>query len=163
VPDGGNAANEVESLCRNLRRKDMLPSQDDYIQMIKSQIEQFRRVYIVIDALDECAAESGAGENTLDELIHALDQLPESAHILYTGRPHMWEQASADAEIKVVAREDEVREYVSHRLRSAGIQEPPNQASTASLWKHLGKVDKWRKLNFMQLVSEAVIQKSEGM
>lgn len=62
----------------------VLPSVDERLEMLRSQIALLPRVFIVIDALDECPDDPGI--NVRSDFLHRLKGLPDNTHILYTYR-----------------------------------------------------------------------------
>lgn len=99
------------------------PSPEDYVEMLKSQIKAVPKVFIVIDALDECLDDTET--NTLSSFLGACQELPENAHMLFTSRPGIDFAPMIDAtcELAVTADASDIRQYLDksinsrHRLR----------------------------------------------
>ena len=82
---------------------------------MKIEIQSLAKVYIVIDALDECAEESGVRA----DLVGALKALPETVNLLVTSR-HVASVAQileGSKRLDVKASGGDVREYIRMRTR----------------------------------------------
>ncbi|KAF4633629.1 hypothetical protein G7Y89_g4494 [Cudoniella acicularis] len=111
---------EVYEACEYRR---IHPSIDDYVGMLKSQMENISRVYIVVDALDECLDDTKP--NTLSKFLEACGKLPENAHMLFMSRPGIAfsKMIEPTCELEIVANANDMRLYLEksinthHRLR----------------------------------------------
>ncbi|RYP50205.1 hypothetical protein DL768_004226 [Monosporascus sp. mg162] len=128
--------------------KRMFPSSDDYTAMLKSQLTEFSRVFIVIDALDECP------DDTRSSFVKTLDRLPDKVHVLYTttpGRSHGQLIRPGGSEIEVIAHPDDIRKYlkktINDRQRLRAMAEAGQQVDHAFLDKAL----------------DTIVTKSDGM
>lgn len=86
--------------------------------MLISQTKSFSKVYIVVDALDECLDDIDT--NTRNRFLKALDELPQQVHILYTSRPinSIGQKIQADRELEIVANGDDLRKYFDSRIKN---------------------------------------------
>ncbi|KAK3312876.1 hypothetical protein B0H66DRAFT_447491, partial [Apodospora peruviana] len=111
-----HVSREVNNLHQAFRRKGMPPTPDEYLQVLASEIKSLYRVYIVVDALDECAHD--AELNTRNEFVGALRRLPKTAHLLFTSRldQSIRSLILPDDNLDVVAQEDELKIYVRSRI-----------------------------------------------
>lgn len=99
------------------------PSPEHYVEMLKSQMKAIPKVFIVIDALDECLDDTET--NTLSSFLEACQELSENVHILFTSRPgiHFAQMIDATCELVVTADAGDIRKYLNkfinsrHRLR----------------------------------------------
>ena len=119
--------------------------------MLKSQVEAFSRVFIVVDALDECL--NDAETNTMDNVLKALHQLPENVHMLFTSRHDISidQKVKPDRKLKVLAADDDLRKYFDSQI-----------ASNNHLKRMIDKGVQRDKL-FRDNVLSAVVAKSQGM
>lgn len=94
------------------------PTTDDYVDMLKSQIQSISKVYIIVDALDECLDDSEL--NTLSNFLDACHQLPENVHILFTSRPGLRFSAGINptSELEIIANTDDMRHYLDKSINS---------------------------------------------
>jgi hypothetical protein len=94
-----------------------IPSPDGYFLMLESQIRTFDKVFIVVNALDECIDDTES--NTRSSFLKALHQLPRRVHILFTSRLDKMEQkATTDHQLEIVANKEDLRKYLQSRLNS---------------------------------------------
>jgi hypothetical protein len=96
----------------------MYPSPDEYLLMLRSQIKSFSRVFIVLDALDECLDD--AETNTMNSFLKALDQLPQNIHVLFTSRHDIsiGQRVRADRELEIFASKRDLKIYLESRINS---------------------------------------------
>ncbi|KAI9890633.1 MAG: hypothetical protein M1814_003831 [Vezdaea aestivalis] len=90
------------------------PSLDEIIQALQSACSIFSRIFIVIDALDECSELSGAREIFLK----ALALFPSNVSILLTSRPHVDVEARFRAvqRLQVAAKDQDIQAYLHSRI-----------------------------------------------
>lgn len=152
-----DASSLVSSILRQLVQKDSeitdeirdlytagrgRPSLTDFSRLLGLQTERFSEVFIVIDALDECA-----DEDIREELLEAL-RLP-SIHLLVTSRPFPSIGALfADAPLlEIKARDFDIKNYLNGRIL------------TEKRLVRLVKTDVSLKMTIMNTVTE----KAQGM
>ena len=103
---------EITSILRPHMQQLTRPSTADWSILLERQISRFKRVFILVDALDECS------ENTKDELFSELRQLQSSVKLLITSRPTL----SIESELAGVVRLDiqaddlDISKYVEARI-----------------------------------------------
>ncbi len=91
----------------------MRPTLDEWSKLLQSEISHFSRVYILIDALDECV--EGVRKNFLNE-IRNLE--PRGVKLFVTSRhsaniEHEFEKATC---LDIKARDDDIRRYLECRI-----------------------------------------------
>jgi hypothetical protein len=91
-------------------------SQAEYVRLLKSEIEPFTEIFLVIDALDECPDEKGGKSREI--FLNAIFQLPENVKFFFTSRnlKSIGDTLNADIQVRITAREDELRNYIESRL-----------------------------------------------
>lgn len=145
---------EVKEIHRVLKVTGGYPSSDDLLSMLRYQMKLFSRVFIVVDALDECPNDTTSIEtNTMDKFLKVLHQLPSNAHILYTSRHdiRIGQGVEADCELEIVAHDTDLRNYFENQIK--GLE-------------HLKRlVDKGMQRDkcFLDNVLGTVVKKSQGM
>ncbi len=90
--------------------------------LLAELIKELGNVYIVLDALDECASEHQAS------VLQTLGQLSRNPglRLLVAARPHIRENAPAfmhRLHLEIVARDDDIKLYLGQELRKKGIYE----------------------------------------
>ncbi|KAJ7194542.1 hypothetical protein GGX14DRAFT_328154, partial [Mycena pura] len=90
----------------------------DLTSALRSQLQLYSRVYLVIDALDECS------DSTRDQFVSTIHALAESdcLHVLITSRDisSVVQEFINDStpRIDIRANEEDIHTYIKHRLRS---------------------------------------------
>lgn len=132
------------------RSSGMSPSSDEYFLMLESQIKTFDRVFIVVDALDECIDDMET--NTRKTFLGKLHELTRRAHILFTSRPmNIERQVKADRKIEIVAKDDDLRKYLQSRI------------DTFDHMKYLVDVGVRKDKSFGDNILRSIVRKSQGM
>ncbi len=90
------------------------PSNSELSRLLTSQIRHFTKVFIVVDALDECRQT----EKTKEELLSELQKLPSNTHLLITSRPDIFiEREFVEAvPLRIHAQDDDVHRYLTARI-----------------------------------------------
>ena len=90
------------------------PTDSEFSRLVTSQIPHFTKVFIVVDALDECPQT----EKTKEELLSELQKLPSNVHLLVTSRPdNIIGRDFAEAVIlRIHAQDDDVHRYLTARI-----------------------------------------------
>jgi hypothetical protein len=106
-------AKDVKELYTN-HHGDKRPTLVEVAKILGSEINRHSKVFVLIDALDECSEESGCRKNFHTE----LQVLPSNVHILVTSRDldtiARWNKGSKKLEIK--ARTEDIQAYVQRRI-----------------------------------------------
>ena len=95
-------------------RHDTRPLVPDISKLLRSELKRFSKVYIIIDALDECPEIDSTRDTFLTELLG----LPSNAYLLVTSRPNNFiESILTEAKcLEISAHEDDVRRHVAARI-----------------------------------------------
>ena len=95
-------------------RKKTTPAFPEYLDLLKGQMQEFTRVYIIIDALDECIEANGVRE----ELLEGILQLPTFTSIMITSRyiPIIEDYLQNALRLDISARDDDIHLHVRSRL-----------------------------------------------
>jgi hypothetical protein len=118
---------------------------DDLLEMLISQAKEFHKVYIVIDALDECSKPN--------IFLLACQNMPSNVHMLFTSRPQLWLEklVEPDVKLEIEADADDIKQYlkksfnVLHNLR--------NMMQTAQ--KH--------DASFLDVILNTIVERSQKM
>ena len=120
----GSLSPEVLNSYEHHFRQNTRPLVSDISNLICSEVQRFSKVYIVIDALDECPE----SDRTRDVFLTELLKLPSNAYLLVTSRPNsLIESILTEARcLEISAHVDDVRQHVAARI-----------ANKAPLLKHI--------------------------
>jgi len=66
---------DVKSLFKHHSRERTRPSLPEYIMLLQAHIQRFSRVFIVVDALDECSENDGVRDSFLAQLRYLLPNI----------------------------------------------------------------------------------------
>jgi hypothetical protein len=121
------------------------PTPTELLGALESEIGAFSKVFIVVDALDECTED----DNRRATLLGALLYLPETVKLLVTSRP----LPTIETDLKGIARLDiraknkDVQMYVKGRI--------PREKRLA---RHIGKDP-----NLGKILVETIVNSAKGM
>lgn len=103
---------DVRSIYKDHKRKNTRLGLDDCIRILRSAINPFSKIFIVIDALDECSRDAAP------KFIESVLQLAD-ARILITSRPdtpNFPRHFRSFPSLKVCASRHDVRRYLEARI-----------------------------------------------
>ncbi|KAF4947314.1 hypothetical protein FSARC_14009 [Fusarium sarcochroum] len=141
---------EIEENYDAYRLKGILPAVEAYLQMIIAQAKPFKRIYMIVDALDECCSDTST--NMLYKFLQVCRELPNSFHILFTSRPGLNSQfAEPSCVIQLMAQPSDIKAYLD-----AFINSRPSM---------LAIVEKGSSYNpsFREFILDTVVNGSQGM
>ncbi len=106
----------LENLFSKHASKRSQPSIDEIGRNLQDVVALYSRVYIIIDALDECQTNNGCRARLLEELF-TIQNVSE-ANILATSRsiPDISEKFKSSAMLEIQADEEDVQMYLDHRM-----------------------------------------------
>lgn len=110
---------DVKSLYNQHSRERTRPSLPEYIRLLQAHIQRFSRVFIVVDALDECSEDNGVRDLFLAQLRYLLPNI----RLLVTSRDitslgHAFEDATR---LEIRANEDDMRTYLQVRIEEQAL------------------------------------------
>ncbi|KAI5859462.1 hypothetical protein GGS23DRAFT_585518 [Durotheca rogersii] len=93
------------------------PSMDEASQSLRSVASLYTRVFVVVDALDECESSSSCRDSFLSTIFHL--QRHQRVNIMATSRfiPLIVREFKESMMVKIRANEEDVKIYVRHRIR----------------------------------------------
>jgi len=109
-----NLSDGIKDLHDRHLEKDTRPLVKEYSELLQSQSRLFSKLYIVVDALDECS-DSGRSKALLQE----LHKLQPTLRLLVTSRPHIWDTEVVFKDIaclEICARSDDIKRYIGARI-----------------------------------------------
>lgn len=106
----GFIAPEVQKLFDKHVSYGTRPTLDEIIPLLRSEICYYSRLYVVIDALDECTDEAGVRSNFL----RAMRSLSGPISLLFTSRPlpEIAEEFSKDLQLEIHASVEDITLFV---------------------------------------------------
>jgi hypothetical protein len=122
---------EVDKLYKELVKEAKRPSLDQLNALLRAVSKNFAQVFIIVDALDECAQEQ---RNILLPLFHRLGQ--DGFNMFLTSRPHPEDIQESFRNVKKIiisARDQDIRLFINQKIegntrarrlvRQAGLQD----------------------------------------
>jgi ankyrin repeat protein len=106
----------VRSLYDRCRSKNTRPSIDDISMVLQSVAAEYSRVFVLVDALDECQVNNNCRAKLLLQLSQLQDK--SGANLFMTSRfiPDIMERFERDLRIEIRANEHDVRRYIEGHL-----------------------------------------------
>lgn len=144
-------SDEVQKAYDTWEKRKMQPDTEEYIKILNAELNAYTRVYLVIDAMDECP--DNPRTNTREEFLRVVLQLPSNVHILFTSRPGegVYEEVQANGEIKITADEKDLKSYIENRINGRGDMN--------ALIRAASKEDPM----FLKRIVRGIIERSAGM
>ena len=106
---------QLEEMHKELEHQRRRPSFDELRKLLMNLCDQYDRVYVIVDALDECEA---IQERRL--LLPVLEELPRTfGRLFVTSRPNNEDISNTfgkQSKITVAASESDLRQYVAERI-----------------------------------------------
>jgi len=140
----GGLSDEIREFHKKYARRDT--TMQEVSEVLQLEISDFSKIFIVLDALDECTTTDNAARNLLVE----LQKLQPKLHLMVTGRPFAVKSMSlfpTHATLEVRARDLDIEKFVHGR-----IQADENLRTYASGGNELEN-----------LIIETVVGKAKGM
>ena len=107
-------SDSIEAL-KNDKDQGRRPPLDELMTLLEAETKTYSRVFIVVDALDECFPEEA--RNDLLEKLRSLTNIP-SAKLMVTSRhiPSIESAICADVELEIIALDSDIEALVKARI-----------------------------------------------
>ena len=90
------------------------PSMDEIARLLRSQVEKFEKVFIVIDALDECPERDKTRKNFLAEIRSLLPKI--SLMVTSRNMPSIEMMFKHDTRLEIRAQDQDVEKFISSQM-----------------------------------------------
>jgi hypothetical protein len=106
----------IRDLYRHHRNRQTHPPLSEYSRLLQAELRHFLKVFIVIDALDECSEENRIREHFLAE----VQKLSPMVRLLFTSRhmPDIERKFEGAAQLEIRASDEDVKRYLESRIES---------------------------------------------
>jgi hypothetical protein len=133
-------SDNIKSFYKHHRARDTRPTLEEFLNALGSEIGLYSKVFIIVDALDECAEDSG----TRAGLLKALRALAGTVNLMVTSRDlsSIARTFEGTKQLNIYAHDQDIRRYVEDRINSV-----PRQ--------HL--------IALQQTIEDKIIQNARGM
>jgi hypothetical protein len=112
VQDHSTVYNKVKTLYKNHENRGTRPAFQQFLEALQSAMGTFSKVFIVVDALDECS------DRTRAELLLALRSLGSTVSLLVTSRnlTSIAQDFQRAKHLDIQASDQDVRNYIEGRM-----------------------------------------------
>ena len=113
---------QVKDFQKKYTDSDTRPTLKDYSELLSSMVRQFSQVYLMVDALDECAKVDGERNTNRHSFVRELKKLQSSTdgslHLLITSRPlpDIGQDLEGAAKLEICASNDDITTYVNWKI-----------------------------------------------
>jgi ankyrin repeat domain-containing protein 50 len=136
---------EVSEAYETHKKYQTRPSFSECLTLLQFAVTTFSKVFIVVDALDECTESDGTRRSVIDAITSLL---PKEAHIMVTSRrlPQIERICKKWSQVEIRAEDQDIRQYLDAHIEDEGelvdvIQDNPeirNRIITAIVQKSQG-------------------------
>ncbi|MCJ1263487.1 hypothetical protein MMC22_003357 [Lobaria immixta] len=112
----GVVSDDLKSLyCRHLKNETR-PALDEVFKILQFEVNRYRQVFVVVDALDECSTENQVRQDLLSKLF-AL-QTSHTVNLMFTSRhiPDIMREFQKCLQLEIRASEEDVRRYLDGQI-----------------------------------------------
>jgi hypothetical protein len=116
VQDRRAISDQVKSLYERRHRREGRPTLDQLTEVLISEIQTYSKVFIVVDAWDECREDN----ETRTLLLEVLRSLPRQVNLMVTSRniQSIGRHFEGAKRLHIRARDDDLRVYIEGRIAS---------------------------------------------
>ena len=109
-------SDDVKNLCSLHQKQKTRPGLEEVLKVLKSELTEFAAIFVVIDALDECADDYGVRQRLIEE-IHDL-KTSTSLNLMTTSRPipHIVSQFPDVISLEIRASEKDIESYLNAQM-----------------------------------------------
>lgn len=142
---GRHISSDVHDLYLKHNERHTKPSLDEIVSVLRSAVADYLRVFVIVDALDECPNE----KNTRDIVLTRLTTLGPTVNLLLTSRPNIGiEMIFPDIEqLEIRASPHDIRLYIKAQINSG-----------SRLAKHCKD-----RPNLQEEIEKKIISRADGM
>jgi hypothetical protein len=122
VQERRSIPDSVKTLYNRHKNKRTRPSLDEILRILQSVVKVYSRVFIIVDALDECQISDGCRQRFLSSLFNL--QAKCGANLFATSRPisSIKKEFKGNPMLEIRASEEDVRRYLEgHMFRLPGF------------------------------------------
>ena len=114
VQDRCAISDGIKSFYRRHQRRAARPTLDQLTNILISEIQTYSKIFIVVDALDECREDDA----TRATLLEVLRSLPRQVNLMVTSRdlPSISRDFEGTKRLHIQAQDDDIKSYVEGRI-----------------------------------------------
>ena len=106
----------VEIIYDQYRDRQTRPSLDEILEILNSVISMYSRIYIIVDAVDECQSSEGYRPRFLASILSV--QAKTGANLLVTSRPipDIIQEFKGCLSLEILAHDEDIRKYLNNHM-----------------------------------------------
>lgn len=114
---------DVQALYDKHHRRKTTPTVDELEQLLHSLVQDYRKVFILIDAIDECMSDHGDCIEFLDKLFN-LQRSKKATKLLVTTRwlPHIIDHFGVCSQLEIKAHQEDIERYLDHNIPRLSVK-----------------------------------------
>src|SRR3984957_11857169 len=114
IQDRRAISDHVKSFYERHHRREARPTLDQLTEVLISEIRTYSKIFIIVDALDECREDDA----TRALLLEALRSLPPQVNLMVTSRnlPSIGRDFEGAKRLHIRAKDDDMRVYIKGRI-----------------------------------------------
>ena len=107
-------SDNVRSFYKYHQNRDTRPTLDEFTHALQSEIRPYTKIFVVVDALDECSE----GNDTRANILKALRSLGRTVNLVVTSRdlPSIASEFQDAKCLSIYAHNDDMRRYIEGRI-----------------------------------------------
>ena len=147
VRRSSSVLDKIVELHREHTSKETRPTANDFLKILQSEMARFSKVFMLVDALDECTENNDTRDAVLTNFHHLLSS--SNVHLLTTSR-HVNDMGShfpGAVGLEIRASDVDIRKYLEARI----LRE-------SRLARHISN-----DASLQELIVSMIIDKAEGM
>lgn len=112
----------AETIFDTYKDRTRRPSLDDTKKLLQHMASSYARVFIIIDALDECQGSDGCRSNLIAEIFRLQNDTKTNFFATSRFIPEVTEKFKTSKSIEIRANEDDVRTYVHDQIERGKME-----------------------------------------
>lgn len=114
---------DVETLYNKHCRRKTTPSVDELEQLLQALVQDYRKVFILMDAMDECMSDERECTEFLDKIC-SIQKSKKSVKLLVTTRhlPRIIEHFGVCPQLEIRAHQEDIERFLDHNLRRLPVK-----------------------------------------
>ncbi|KAJ6542334.1 ankyrin repeat-containing domain protein [Mycena vulgaris] len=108
----------VENLYKQHREKGTVPSLEEVVNVLRSSLEEFSKVFVIVDALDEYPNESPTFQREI--LLQYLAEMGSNVNLMITSRPNISPESSSLPNLETLdiqAAPEDIQAYINAQIK----------------------------------------------
>ncbi|KAJ6487291.1 ankyrin repeat domain-containing protein, partial [Mycena vulgaris] len=108
----------IENLYKQHREKGTVPSLEEVVNVLRSSLKEFSKVFVIVDALDEYPNESPGFQR--ETLLQYLAEMGSNVNLMITSRPNISPESSSLPNLETLdiqAAPEDIQAYINAQIK----------------------------------------------